>query len=426
MADKAQTAPTLFPVTTVGSWPRSPEMLAALKARRQGRMPQEQFDEIANRAVLDALRAQEEAGVDIVTDGEQRRDNFFSFVADSIEGVRLMSLAEMLDYVEDKASYEEMLRTMDVPAFAMFNPIAVGRISRRRPLALEDYLFLRLHTVRPVKVTVPGPYLLTRAMWLQGVSQHVYPTKEHLADDVVAILREEIVELARAGADFIQLDEPVLSELVFSSRVSSRVFMCASLSIRNTPAEELELAVDLVNRVVSALAEIAGTTETTATQDRGGGERGTRIGLHVCRGNWSRREEVLLRGPYGLLMPYLKRMQVDQLVLEYATPRAGELADLKGLSKELGFGVVNPRTDEIEPPEAIIGRVEEALRYISPEKVFLNPDCGFGTFANRPLNSTAIAGGKLVAMVRAAAVLRARFTRSQHVASGKTRPCNEA
>jgi 5-methyltetrahydropteroyltriglutamate--homocysteine methyltransferase len=386
-------------------------MLTALKARRQGRISQEQFDEIANRAVLDALRVQEEAGVDIVTDGEQRRDNFFSFVAHTIEGVRLMSLAEMLDYVEDKASYEEMLRTMDVPAFAMFNPIAIGRISRRKPLALEDYLFLRRHTTRPVKVTVPGPYLLTRAMWLQGVSQHVYPTKEHLADDVVAVLREELVELARAGADFIQLDEPVLSELVFSSRVSSRVFMCASLSIRNTPTEELELAVDLVNRVTSGLSGIKGTTGATAAADGGG--MGMRIGLHVCRGNWSRREEVLLRGPYGLLMPYLERMQVDQLVLEYATPRAGELADMQGWGRELGLGVVNPRTDEIEPPEAIIQRVEEALRYIPPEKVFLNPDCGFGTFANRPLNSPDIARSKLAAMVHAAAVLRARFARPE-------------
>jgi 5-methyltetrahydropteroyltriglutamate--homocysteine methyltransferase len=138
-------------------------------------------------------------------------------------------------------------------------------------------------------------------------------------------------------------------------------------------------------------------------------ETSTRTGLHVCRGNWSRQEDVLLRGPYSLLMPYLERMQIDQLVLEYATTRAGELADMKGTGKELGLGVVNPRTDEIEPPEATIERVEEALRYIPPEKIFLNPDCGFGTFANRPLNSVAIAEGKLAGMVSAALTLRTRF-----------------
>jgi len=367
-------------------------MLRALKEKRLGRISVEEFDELANRAVLGVLRIQEAAGVDIVTDGEQRRDNFFSFIADKLEGIRLMSLAEMLDYVEDKAGYEEMLRTMDVPAFAMFNPVAVGRIARREPLTVDEYKFLREHTSRPIKVTLPGPYLLTRAMWLQGVSQETYPTKEHLADDVVTLLRVELADLQRAGVEFIQLDEPVLSELVFSSRVSSRVFMCASLSIRNTPTEELELAVDLVNRVV----------------ERNKSEPGPRIGLHVCRGNWSTHEEVLLRGPYGLLMPYLERMHVDQLVLEYATPRAGELADMQGTGKEMGLGVVNPRTEEVEPPETIVERVEEALRYLPPERIFLNPDCGFGTFASRPLNSTAVAEGKLVSMVKAAGRLRAR------------------
>jgi len=248
--DNSQTAIRHFPVTTVGSWPRSDELLRALKARRLGRMGREEFEQVADRHVLDVLRIQEDAGIDIVTDGEQRRDNFFSFIAEKVEGTRLMSLAEMLDYVEDKASFEEMLRTIDVPAFSMFNPTAVGRISRREPLALGEFRFLRQHTSKPIKVTLPGPYLLTRAMWLQGVSEAVYPTKEHLADDVVAILRQELEDLRDAGADFVQFDEPVLSELVFSSKVSSRAFMCASLSIRNTPTEELELAVDLVNRVM--------------------------------------------------------------------------------------------------------------------------------------------------------------------------------
>jgi 5-methyltetrahydropteroyltriglutamate--homocysteine methyltransferase len=230
-------------------------------------------------------------------------------------------------------------------------------------------------------------------MWLQGVSQETYPTKEHLSDDVVKILREELSDLQAAGAGFIQFDEPVLSELVFSSRVSSRVFMCASLSLRNTPTEELELAVDLVNRVVAGAA-------------LGSNTPGPRVGLHVCRGNWSTREEVLLRGPYGLLMPYLERMNVDQLVLEYATPRAGDLADMQGTSKELGLGVVNPRTEEIESPDSIVARVKEALLYLPPERIFLNPDCGFGTFASRPLNSAAIAASKLASIVKAAEALR--------------------
>ena len=398
-AQHGGSAPLAFPTTTVGSWPRSPDLLRALKARRLGRMTQAAFDTVADAAVLDAVRIQEAVGLDIVTDGEQRRDNFFSFLAEKVDGTRLMSLAEMLDYVEDKAGFEEILRTMDVPAFAMFNPVAVGRIARRAPLALHEYQFLRRHTKRPIKVTLPGPYLLTRAMWLQGVSQTVYPSKEQLADDVVVILRAELQELVAAGVEFIQFDEPVLSELVFSSKVSSRAFMCASLSIRNTPTEELELAVDLINRVVGGRVDQAAAREATAG--------GCRIGLHVCRGNWSRQEEVLLRGPYSPLMPYLERMQVDQLVLEYATPRAGDLADMAGTHKELGLGVVNPRTTEVESPAAIIARVQEARRYLPPDRIYLNPDCGFGTFAGRPMNTPDIAEQKLRNTVAAARQLRA-------------------
>ncbi len=394
-----RTPHSTFQTTTVGSWPRSPELLRALKARRLGRVTRGEFDVVADKAVLDALRIQEEAGLDIVTDGEQRRDNFFSFLAEKIDGTRLMSLAEMLDYVEDKAGFEEILRTMDVPAFSMFNPVAVGRLARREPLALNEYGFLRQHTSKQIKVTLPGPYLLTRAMWLQGISQTVYPTKEQLADDVVTILSEELQELIEAGADFIQFDEPVLSELVFSSKVSSRAFMCASLSIRNTPREELELAVDLINRVMEATRGPA-LVGSVAQNPK------SKIGLHVCRGNWSVQEEVLLRGPYSALMPYLERMNVDQLVLEYATPRAGDLADMAGTRKELGLGVVNPRTDEVETPEAIIERIQETLKYLPPERIYLNPDCGFGTFASRPMNTPEIASSKLKSIVEAARQLR--------------------
>lgn len=409
-----------FPVTTVGSWPRSAELLRALKARRLGRMSAEEFDRVADAEVLKVLRIQEDVGVDIVTDGEQRRDNFFSFLSEKVDGVKLMSLADMLDYVEDKAGFEEMLRTMDVPAFSMFNPTAVGRISRKASLALDEYRFLRKHTDKPIKVTLPGPYLLTRAMWLQGISEAVYPTKEHLADDVVTILRQELADLQAEGVDFIQFDEPVLSELVFSSKVSNRAFMCASLSIRNTPKEELELAVDLINRVVGEVSSskfqvsMSGVDSDTETWNLKL-ETQSRIGLHVCRGNWSTHEEVLLRGPYSNLMPYLERMNVDQLVLEYATPRAGDLEDMTGTHKELGLGVVNPRTDEVESLEAIIARVEEARRYLPPDRIFLNPDCGFGTFASRPMNSIEVAAGKLRSMAEAAAMLRAAEQRASMV-----------
>ena len=376
----------LFPVTTVGSWPRPVAVCEAQRQYRRGRSARDEFDRVANAAVIDCLRAQEDIGCDIVTDGELRRDNFYSFVADKLNGVKLMTLAEMLDVVEDKVGFERLLQTLDVPAYSISSPICVGRISEREPLAVDELRFAKRHTDRPIKITLPGPYLLTRAMYVPELTAAFYRTKEDLAEDVVALLRNELEALKQEGVDFIQLDEPVLTELAFAPG-RTRTFMCAALAARNDPAEELELAVSLINQVVEGLEEL-------------------RIGVHVCRGNWSRDESTLLRGTYRPLVSYLTRLNVTQLVLEYATDRAGELLSFDG--KELGLGVVNPRTDAIESVDSIVSRVERALSLYPAASIFLNPDCGFGTFSNRPMNSEQVASAKLRAMVAAAETLRGR------------------
>jgi 5-methyltetrahydropteroyltriglutamate--homocysteine methyltransferase len=377
----------LFPVTTVGSFPRPESLLRALKGRKRGDLSADEFERIADGAVRDALALQIEAGVDIVTDGEQRRDNFYSFVAEKLDGVRMMSLAEMLDHVEDKAGFEKLLQTLDVPAYSINNPTCVGRIARRSPLAVDELRFVKGETGLPVKVPLPGPYILTRAMWVPEVTGAVYESKEALGDEVVRILRDEARELAAAGADFIQFDEPVLTELVFTQG-KTRTFMCAALASRNDPKEELEFAVSLLNRVTEGLEA----------------ETGVRTGVHVCRGNWSRDETTLLKGSYGPLAPWFEQMRVKQLVLEYATPRAGDLVGVGG--KELGLGAVNPRTDQVEAPETIVARAKEALDYVPKTALFLNPDCGFGTFSARPMNEMTVVRQKLESLSSAARLLR--------------------
>ncbi|HJV45878.1 MAG TPA: cobalamin-independent methionine synthase II family protein [Bacillota bacterium] len=380
----------MFPTTVVGSWPRSREVLIGLRDQRAGRITGEEFQRIADRAVLECLRVQEEAGLDLVSDGEQRRDNFVSFVAEKLENVKMLTVAELLDYVEDKASFEEILGTLDVPAYSLSNPAATGKIARRKPIALDEYQFLRQLTDRPIKVALPGPYLLTRSMWVEGLSGGTYPTKEALAKDVVRVLREELEDLIKEGVSFVQFDEPVLTELVFTQKNANRTFMCGALTAKADAEQELRFATGLINEVMRDM--------------RG---RGTRIGVHLCRGNWSTQESVLLRGPYFPLMPYLSEMNVDQVILEYATPRAGELDAIRSLDqKELGLGVVNPRTEDLESVSQIIERAKEAAKYLSPEQIFLNPDCGFGTFAQRPMNTVDRATQKLKQMVQAAQILR--------------------
>ena len=220
-----QTLPP-FAVTQVGSWPRSKELLGALRDKQKGRMTREEFERVADGEVRRCVAAQVDAGVDVVVDGEQRRDNFYSFITDKVEGTRLMSLAEMLDTVEDKAGFEEMLTTLDVPASAIRNPTCVGRISRREPLAVREFEFVRGLTDKPVKVALPGPYLLTRSMWVTSYSRgEAYGDKVELGRDVVRILREELIELRAAGCTFVQFDEPVLTEVVHSGEGKRRTFM---------------------------------------------------------------------------------------------------------------------------------------------------------------------------------------------------------
>lgn len=140
------------------------------------------------------------------------------------------------------------------------------------------------------------------------------------------------------------------------------------------------------------------------------GIEGPRIGVHVCRGNWSRREEVHLSGDYGPLLPAFAAMDVDQFVLEYSTPRAGNVA-VTGealADREIGLGVVNPRSAGVETVPEIVSRAERALAYHPPEKIWLNPDCGFGCFANSCVADEATAVAKLRSIVAAARELRER------------------
>ena len=380
----------LYPVTVVGSWPRPAYLLDALHKRQAGRMSFDEFNTVADRAVLEALRYQEDAGVDIVSDGEQRRDNFYSFVVEKLEGVKLMSLADIMDVVEDKASFEAILKQADAPAFAIHNPTVVGKLSLKMPLALDEYKFLRAHTKKAIKIPLPGPYLLARSMWVKGITDKVYPTQESLAVDLVEILREELIALRDAGCEFVQFDEPVLTDVVFNRGVKERTFMCASMSASSgDPDKELILATRLMNSITE-------------------GVDGVKTGVHICRGNWSRKDEVLLKGSYAPLVPTMMGMDIDQLVLEYATPRAGELAAFSHYAnkKEIGLGVANPRSDNIESVDFIVEKVKEAREFFEPEQIYLNPDCGFGTFAERPMNPAAIAAQKLHVIAEAAKVLR--------------------
>jgi len=165
--------------------------------------------------------------------------------------------------------------------------------------------------------------------------------------------------------------------------------MCGALGGRRGPEEELAFAGRLLREVLDGLPR-------------------ERLALHVCRGNWSRDEGVALSGGYEPLLPLLASLPVGTFFLEMCTPRAGEWDILRGLPEHcrVGVGVVNQKLDAVERPDEILARAERAVALFGPERVLLNPDCGFATFADSPLSSGEVAERKLAAVVEAARMLR--------------------
>ena len=157
-------------------------------------------------------------------------------------------------------------------------------------------------------------------------------------------------------------------------------------------AEELALAESLINQVVADLPQ-------------------ERLGLHICRGNWTPDESVALAGDYAPLLPLLKNVKVGTLMLELCTPRAGDEAVLRGLpdDRRIGVGVVNQKTQSLETVDQIVAKAEKAIRLFGAERLLLTPDCGFATFADNPIVSATLAEHKLAAITQAATILRDRY-----------------
>ena len=387
---------SLFNTALIGSMPRGKEILMARRKLSAGLIDNASYEKLIDEKTKEVVRLQEDLDVDIITSGEIDRDNYVSFISEKLGGVSQMSMAEMLDYVDDKREFENILNTLDVPASSIKNAICTGKLEYKGDIVASELQKPKSFTNRPVKITMPGPYLVTRSMWLANVSSNYYDSKEDLGEDVIKIFKKEITKLQKIGVDVIQFDEPVLTEIVFTEG-RPRTFMCASLSQRKDPTEELEFATHLMKSVMEGIDK----DKSIAS-------------MHVCRGNWSKDESILLTGPYTPLLDLFTNINADLLSLEFSTPRAGEikslLADERLRNKIiLGLGVLNPRFDEKEDVDVIYNRAKEALAFIDKENLWLNPDCGFATFSNRPVNEYENIRAKVGAMIKARDRLRAEY-----------------
>ena len=384
-------APAIAPLSVmgIGSWPRPRWMLQALHDHLEGRLDGAAFAETADDAVRLAIDAQRRAGVDVLTDGEQRRDNYASFVGGLLDNCQLIPLSDLTAMVDDPDEFHRELRALDVPAEDVRHPVVYGPLGRSRPLAAHELAFIRSAAGAPVKVALPGPYLLTRTMWLDCLRERPYETREDLAVDVVRVLREEVHALLAGGATLVQFDEPVLTEVVYGEAGAKRSFMCGALGEKLAPERELDFAAGLLREVVRGLPA-------------------ERLGLHVCRGNWTPDESAALSGDYRPLLGFLGEAPVGTVFLELCTPRAGEMEHLRELpgEKRIGVGVVNPKDPDVDDPVALRERIARAVNLFGEERVLLTPDCGFATFADNPVASARTAEAKLAAIVQARDALR--------------------
>ena len=385
-----------FSTSLIGSMPRSKKIMALNRRLKMDLDYEKEYEDLIKTETENLVKLQEKYSIDLITNGELARDNYVSFVADRIDGVVMMNMGDMLEYIEDKQAFEQILETLDVPSVSIKNAICNGVLKYNKSLVSDEIKFLKKITNSPVKATLPGPYLMTRSMWLPALSKNFYNSKEELGEDVIKILKQEIDNLVQAGVDVIQFDEPVLTEVVFSEG-KTRSFMCAALSERKDPTEELKFATNLIKSVIDYIKE-----------------KDVLSSLHVCRGNWSKDESILLSGPYTPLVPLFEETSPDILALEFSTPRAGELDSLLSSAKIkensiLALGVINPRTDIIESSQSIIEKTEEALKFLPKEKIWLNPDCGFATFSNRPVSTFEIIEKKLEQLQIAKNALREKY-----------------
>lgn len=385
-----------FTTSLIGSFPRSKELLSLKRKLKLDKKFKKEYDNLLEEETKKVVKLQEKYSIDIITNGELTRDNYVSFISDRLKGVVMMNMSDMLDYIEDKKAFEKILQTLDVPSVSIKNAICNGKLEYDKKLVSDEIKELKTLTSSKVKATLPGPYLMTRSMWLASLSKNFYGSKENLGKDVIKILKKEVDNLVKEGVDIIQFDEPVLTEVVFSTG-QTRSFMCAALSEKKDPTEELNFASSLIKSIIDYVKE-----------------KNILSSVHVCRGNWSKDESILLTGPYTPLIKLFEEVLPDVLALEFSTPRAGEIASLFESEKIknniiLALGVINPRTDTIETAQSIVERAKEALKFIDKERLWLNPDCGFATFANRPVNTFDIIEKKLEQLEIAKNILRKTY-----------------
>ncbi len=331
----------------VGSLLRPPELLEAQEQLARGAMTPDEFKHVEDRAVDEALRLQEEAGLDVVTDGEMRRLSFQSQMTAAVEGFSEWDLNAFLWGRWQSDELGEMV--VERPPIAV-----VGKLRRKRFLSAEEFAYARGRTNKVLKVTLPSPSLFA-GFWDSRRSSGTYARLDDFLGDVADILREEVEELVRLGATYIQLDA---AQYLLLMNPRYRSFY----ESRGWPADRwLELGLELDNRVIGNHPHVT-------------------FGFHLCRGNQASRW--LVAGGYEWLAKRIfPRIRVQRLLLEYDDPRSGTFEPLAEVpeDKMVVLGLVTTKAPRRETVEELVRRIREASAFVPIERLALSPQCGFAS-----------------------------------------------
>jgi len=333
----------------VGSLLRPRELLAAQKQLTEGAIAAAEFKKVEDKAVDQAIALQEEAELEVVTDGEMRRQSFQSQMTAAVEGFGEHTLDAFL-WGEWRGEAQVGNWSLERPA----NLGVVGKLRRRRHLSADEFTYLCARTRRTAKITLPSPSLWVN-FWSRERSGHVYPTLESYLRDVVGILREEVQELARLGATYIQIDAPHYALLLDPHTRSFYEEQAGGIEWW------LERAIELDNAVMGAVT-------------------GVTFGFHLCRGNQASRW--LAQGSYEPIAPVLfEKIKAQRLLLEYDDRRSGSFEPLRHVpdDKVVVLGLVTTKTPRMEAFGELVERIRQASRYVPLDRLALSPQCGFAS-----------------------------------------------
>jgi 5-methyltetrahydropteroyltriglutamate--homocysteine methyltransferase len=325
----------------VGSLLRPPALVEAREAREAGRLAPADFKAIEDRAVDDAVRLHEEAGLDVVTDGELRRYAFFGH------------LVEALDGFDRFGGWAIPFRSEAGEELVFKRPVVVEKLRWRRSMCAEELVYLRARAARPAKVTLVSTQQAA-AYYDPDRSAGAYATRDAYLADIVDFTRREVEELARLGCAYVQIDAPQYAALLDPAlREGYR-------QRGSDPDRLIDACIEMDNAVIA-------------------GHPGVTFGLHICRGN--NQSMFYAAGGYEPIARVFTRSRFQRFLLEYDDERSGGFEPLRAMpaDREVVLGLVTTKKPRLESLDELRGRIEAAAAFVPLERLALSPQCGFAS-----------------------------------------------